>query len=192
MSFRRNISKSLCMGTFVLLLLLLTISCDKVKRHKVLTFFFDGVPPLGLAYLDPNSAEFAEAQKLQQAAQKGSKHDTGEDCDFCHGGGTASVELVANPPELCYSCHENENASSAYVHGPVTVGDCLFCHMPHESSNLHLLIKKIPDLCYMCHDVEAIKLIDNHSTELYSICNNCHGSHAGSEKYFLKLDLKKK
>ena len=34
------------LGSGLAMMLLLLSSCDKTERHKVLTFFFDGVPPL--------------------------------------------------------------------------------------------------------------------------------------------------
>ena len=53
---------------FVLLVFIASFvgSCDEAERHKVLDYFFDGVPPRGeqefeSGFLDPNSQQFDQA-----------------------------------------------------------------------------------------------------------------------------------
>lgn len=160
----------------------LLIGCDKVERHKMLTIFFDGVPPLDMEHLDPNSPEYAEQVKKLEAVSKASRHGSGKDCKHCHEGGILNKPI----PELCYTCHDNYSKHNIYVHAPVLVGDCLFCHRAHESSNPVLLKNKIPDLCYKCHDRKAVVLIENHDNEKYNLCSGCHSSHATSNRFLLK------
>ena len=182
-------------GVGVVVVLLFVISCDEVERHKILTFFFDGVPPLAAEFLDPNSAEYAIA--LQRQEEGGSRHPPGEkECTRCHGeAGMArlsTVGLTEPIPQLCYGCHEEFGEPVEYVHGPVGLGECLFCHQAHESSQPKLLHKQVPDLCFMCHEQENIKMIADHAQPRYFKCTNCHNGHGGSARYFLKEDWEAK
>ena len=77
-------------ASFGLMLLVLfgifLVSCDDVDRHEALTFFFDGVPPLGPEglkgeFLDPNSPEFVQTGQ----APAWYVHEPRKDCSICHG-----------------------------------------------------------------------------------------------------------
>jgi hypothetical protein len=46
------------------------LSCDEVERHKTLTFFFDGVPPLGPQSLQE---EFPDANSAATATPNANK-----------------------------------------------------------------------------------------------------------------------
>jgi len=89
-------------------------------------------------------------------------------------------------PKLCYNCHDDYVATASFVHGPVAVGQCLFCHTPHKSKIEHLLKKPEPDLCYLCHDASMIELIPAHLPQQTSACTDCHNPHSGSTKALLK------
>ncbi|UCC98019.1 MAG: hypothetical protein JSW66_19490 [Phycisphaerales bacterium] len=174
-----------CLGALIL-------SCDEVERHNALTFFFDGVPPLSGAELegglfDPSSPE------LEQAGQKPAwyVHEPRKDCSNCHrkqrpGGFSAQTYLIAPVPQLCLKCHTDPAASASFVHGPVAVGQCLFCHNPHTSKVKHLLREAESKLCYLCHDTSMIELIPAHLTQQTSACTDCHYPHAGPTKALLK------
>lgn len=167
-------------------------SCDEVERHKVLDYFFDGVPPIGqdpfeAGLLDPNT------QQLDQMGQTPAwyVHEPRKDCTNCHrkrrgGGFSAQTYLIAPVPELCNNCHKNYAATASIVHGPVAVGQCLFCHNPHKSKVEHLLKKPEPELCYLCHDESMVELIPAHLPQQTSACTDCHDPHAGSTKALLK------
>ena len=168
------------------------VSCDEVERHEALTFFFDGVPPLGPESLqgeslDPNSPE------LSQMGQTPAwyVHEPRKDCSICHGKhkqrGFSKQKYLTKPvPKLCYDCHADYTISASYVHGPVAVGQCLFCHNPHKTKIEHLLIAAEPGLCYQCHDVDTIELIAAHLPKQLSACTDCHNAHASSAKGLLK------
>lgn len=168
------------------------ISCDEAERYKTLTFFFDGVPPPGSTGpqgepLDSNLLE------PDQAGQTPAwyVHEPRKDCTTCHGkrkqrGFTSETYLIAQEPDLCYKCHDDYTVSAPFVHGPVAVGQCLFCHNPHKSRIKHLLKDSEPGLCYLCHDVSTIELIAAHSPDQLSSCTNCHNPHSGSLKALLK------
>ena len=167
-------------------------SCDEVERHKTLTFFFDGVPPLGQESLQEESLD---ANSLK-AAQTGQApvwyvHEPRKDCSNCHTkrkqrSFTSQTYLIAPVPKLCYNCHDDYTASAVFVHGPVAVGQCLFCHRPHKSKIENLLTESEPGLCYQCHDKNTIELIAAHLPKQLSSCTVCHNPHASSTKALLK------
>ena len=168
------------------------VSCDDVDRHEALTFFFDGVPPPGqeglqIESLDPNSPELAQTAQ----APTWYVHEPRKDCSICHGkrkqrGFSSQIYLNSPVPKLCYNCHADYTASAPFVHGPVAVGQCLFCHNPHKSKIEHLLIAPEPGLCYQCHDIDTIELIAAHLPKQLSSCTDCHDAHTSSTKALLK------
>lgn len=182
----------------------LIISCNPVQRHKVLTFFFDGVPPLGGREVVAEASattnmNFQPGQTTPPAQPKvvWFIHEPQKDCAGCHGsrkrrGFSTEVKLVTKVPELCYECHEGFSAMQGWVHGPVAAGQCLICHDPHKSENEHLLKCPIPELCNFCHEKEEIALVPDHSEEAYLMCNNCHESHTSSERSLLKTGWEEK
>lgn len=173
-------------------LAVLVLSCDEIERHRVLTFFFDGVPPLGGAGFEGEPFD-ANPVGLEQTGQKPAwyVHEPQKDCTNCHrkqsmGGFSPQTRLIAPAPQLCYKCHDDPTVSASFVHGPVAVGQCLFCHNPHRSKVEHLLREAEPKLCYLCHDVSMIELIPAHLTQQTSACTDCHNPHAGPVKALLK------
>ncbi len=175
------------------------VSCDEVERYEVLTFFFDGVPPLeaetsgteeGPVEADSPSSVATRVQERPKAVEHGSR----KDCDFCHERlwEVGRMEFVKLLPELCYHCHTDYTVSASFVHGPVAVGDCLFCHNLHKSKNEHLLKEPEPKLCYQCHEKKGIESIPDHSAELASECLDCHEGHSSLRKGLLKIDWKDK
>jgi len=188
--FRNNpVSFGLTLLVFVCVFI---VSCDDVERHKTLTFFFDGVPPPGqeglrIGSLDPNSPELVRTGQ----APAWYVHEPRKDCSICHGrrkqrSFSSRIYLKSPVPKLCYHCHADYTESAPFVHGPVAVGQCLFCHNPHKSKIEHLLIAPEPGLCYQCHDIDTIELIAAHLPKQLSSCTDCHDAHAGSAKGLLK------
>lgn len=168
------------------------LSCDEVERHKTLTFFFDGVPPLGPESLQEESLD-ANSLKVAQTGQAPVWyiHEPRKDCSNCHTkrkqrSFSSQTYLIAPVPKLCYNCHDDYTASAAFVHGPVAVGQCLFCHNPHKSKIKYLLTAPEPGLCYQCHDKNTIELIAAHLPKQLSSCTDCHNPHASSTKALLK------
>jgi predicted CXXCH cytochrome family protein len=168
------------------------VSCDEVQRHEALTFFFDGVPPLQPemfpeGFVDSNSLE------PDQTGQKPAwyAHEPSKNCSNCHAkrrqrSFSTQTHLIAPVPKLCYNCHDDYTSSASFVHGPVAVGQCIFCHNPHRSKIEHLLVAPEPGLCYLCHDINTIELIAAHLPNQLSSCTNCHNPHASSTKALLK------
>jgi predicted CXXCH cytochrome family protein len=171
----------------------LVVSCDEVEHYKTLTFFFDGVPPLGQEGLQEELIN----SNFQVSTQTPPKqlwyvHEPQKDCTLCHGkrkqqrGFSLQVRLTAPVPKLCYGCHADFTLSAPFVHGPVAVGQCLFCHNPHKSKIEHLLKEPEPKLCYLCHDINTIELIPAHFTNQQFACTGCHNPHASPVKALLK------
>jgi predicted CXXCH cytochrome family protein len=169
------------------------VSCDEVEHYKTLTFFFDGVPPPRQEGLQE---ELAKAN-FQKSAQTSPKqlwyvHEPQKDCTLCHGrrrqqrGFSLQVRLTAPVPKLCYGCHPDYTVSAPFVHGPVAVGQCLFCHNQHKSKIEHLLKEPEPKLCYLCHDINTIELIPAHFKNQQFACTGCHNAHASPVKALLK------
>ncbi|HEG43395.1 hypothetical protein LCGC14_2713040 [marine sediment metagenome] len=180
-------------------LLFFMSGCDEVEHYEMLAYFFDGVPVPGqegeLASTqrfatDPNAVNDA-SQKKQQQRTKWYTHVPYETCDIsCHGerkqGYSGSVSMPVEPPQLCFQCHEDKDYSSISipVHGPVAVGECLYCHDPHKSTNEHILRMPAPELCFQCHNPLQIKLIEGHQE--FTNCFTCHYGHTSTDKHLLR------
>jgi len=95
-------------------------------------------------------------------------------------------ELKKILTDLCYSCHTNLYRESDYLHGPLNVGECLFCHDPHQSGYVHLQKAPEPDLCYRCHRKEDIATVPGHPEYLEMACTDCHDPHGSSVPDLLK------
>jgi len=170
----------------------LPASCDEVERHKALTFFFDGVPPLRTETSQVRTPGLKDNRGADQATG-GSWHihEPVKNCTLCHGqqrraGSARKVQLVAEVPRLCYTCHQEYAAPATWVHGPVATGNCLLCHEPHKTQNEFLLRKPVPELCYLCHEEQAIRQIKNHADESYARCIDCHDGHVGATRTLLR------
>jgi predicted CXXCH cytochrome family protein len=182
------------MGLGLVIMLILFASCEEPKRQEVLTFFFDGVPV-------PKS-EQASVGPVGPNAQPAPGSVTGgwfvhqplNDCTNCHVNRrqrtfSRQVRLVAEVPELCYRCHQQDTADNGWVHGPVAAGECLLCHEPHKTRVRFLLKKAVPDLCYSCHDQEAVAMIDHHDEASYAACLTCHEGHVSPTRSLLRAPL---
>ena len=173
--------------------LLAVTSCDDTDRHKIMTTFFDGVPPPASetpagAGSDPNGSDAPRSLR----AGGWYVHEPLQDCTDCHGRRqhrqtfSRKVLLVAEVPQLCYQCHEEYATLEGWIHGPVATGDCLLCHEPHKTKTPALLVKPVPELCYQCHQPDAVGLIEGHGKESYAQCADCHEGHAGPTKSLLR------
>lgn len=166
------------------------VSCDEVEHHDVLTFFFEGVPPLQ-GELTEELIDY-DSQKLSHTCpqQAWFIHQPRKDCTLCHDKSrqrvfSSQTYLIKPVPELCYQCHADYTTSASYVHGPVAVGECLLCHNPHKSRIEHLLKEPLPKLCYRCHDVNRNELIPAHLNKQEFACTYCHNAHKGQVRFFL-------
>jgi predicted CXXCH cytochrome family protein len=173
--------------------LLGALSCAPEKQHEVLTFFFDGVPPLGgseQAKTQPKpGAPSALLAARPKAARIGSEHDPTLDlkgCGTCHNWQT-SFNLVKPVEELCVTCHSDKTRQFPQMHGPAAVGACAQCHDGHRSAYPHLLLKPPPQLCFECHDRTASgeKTLGCPRPSDDAACTSCHNPHGGKDRFFL-------
>lgn len=181
------------------------IGCDRAARYEVLTFFFEGVPPLdgthATAGADANvviltnanimssmNPEHVVLQPDQFGQRVSSNHEFVRDCAQCHTGGFSSSrqDLRQDVPALCYSCHTDLHEPDDSLHGPLNVGECVFCHDPHQSAYVRLQKLPQPALCYSCHKVEDIVSIPGHAEPLQQACTGCHDPHGSSIPPLLK------
>jgi len=172
---------------------ILFLNCSEEKKHDILTFLFDGVPPLGQK---KSESELVNADfRITSQVPEGPVwyvHEPRKDCTNCHDKSrqknmSPQTYLKAPVPQLCYNCH-SDYSSNQYVHGPVAVGQCLYCHNPHASQIKHLLVESEPELCYKCHDQYAVELIPGHFSKQMSICTNCHNPHSSSIRSLLRVE----
>ncbi|MBI5559121.1 MAG: cytochrome C [Deltaproteobacteria bacterium] len=175
---------------------------DPLRTHKVLTDFFDGVPDLPpLQQLcEDNMADIfntyyeerlAEASAGSIEEEKvvafGSSHPpyAEKNCQGCHDFKKKNM-LIVPKEELCETCHVGF-VKGKYIHGPVSVRDCVACHLPHSSKHKSLLQESVSEICLKCHQEERLaskmhKLVMKNNME----CVNCHDAHGGNTPYFLK------
>ncbi|UCD52547.1 MAG: hypothetical protein JSW27_07900 [Phycisphaerales bacterium] len=176
----------------LVLVFLVLASCDEDKRHQTMAFFFDGVPPLPGKVSEFGPLDSNEPGGGGRLATGGwYVHEPLKDCTQCHTSRrrarfSREVQLVAEAPQLCFQCHAEYATLAGWIHGPVTTGECLFCHEPHKTRTPFLLTSAVPDLCHQCHDPEALGLIPNHAETSYAQCLDCHAGHTGVTRYLLQ------
>lgn len=173
-------------------------ACSPIARHKVLTTVFEGVPSLPPP--EQLCSEYAEKQvaalRDELAGRASAKDATLKEasvhrpydekkCDDCH---DKSKEggLVRPKKDLCLMCHTNF-LKGIYVHGPTAVGECLACHLPHNSKYPKLLKYDLGQLCTTCH--KESRLAAQMHTQVGArkmVCADCHDPHSGNSSYFLK------
>jgi predicted CXXCH cytochrome family protein len=178
----------------------LLTGCDPIARHKVLTTVFDGVPSLPPA--EQICAEYAD-QKVTQlreelTGKKGGLAKNAEiredsqhppyaekKCDSCHDK-TKEGGTILPKKELCLMCHK-DFFKGPFLHGPAAVGDCLACHLPHNSNHGPLLKVSKGEICGTCHrETRVASAMHDKVKAQHMVCVDCHNPHYGSSAYFLK------
>jgi predicted CXXCH cytochrome family protein len=162
----------------------LLAACSGPSGHRVLTFFFDGVPPLGA----PATADADHAPKGGGPAKPAIQvRDHGpfaaKLCEGCHETGRGNA-LVVPADELCAKCHTLD-LSRKFVHGPLNGGGCLLCHDPHRSQYPYLLVAESGTFCVRCHDRRALRQIAGHEPA-GEACAACHEAHMSDREYLLR------
>ncbi|MFQ5630931.1 MAG: cytochrome c3 family protein [bacterium] len=187
----KKISSSTAAWVALLLLILfvsgLTIGCSRGARHRVLSFFFDDVPPLDQTE-DSSAADSLKLAALSERIHPDSAavvqptwsfHPTSEkrECTSCHDR-EQSFRLFDEPKNLCVSCHDQ--ADAIVVHAPVEAGACVDCHNPHGSKNPRMLVEIDEALCFQCHNKEEVKpaeAVSLHTPVEAGNCLDCHNPH---------------
>ena len=167
-----------------LLLAAVCLGCSATTRHKVLTVFFDGVPPLETGGTTPEQTEATSnlaAGRLPGAREHGPY--AARLCGACHEA-AATNALVAPRDQLCFRCHALR-LDKKNVHGPVASGGCLVCHDPHRSPNAYLLVSDSNSFCFHCHTPRNVESIEGHQG-ITSGCTECHDPHASDNQHLLR------
>ena len=96
------------------------------------------------------------------------------DCHSIHGGNKKA--LKQQDPELCYSCHKEEQAKANFPsHHPIKEGKmtCGDCHNPHGELQTE---EQARDLCLDCHTRHQGPFVFEHAP-VEEDCNICHDPH---------------
>jgi predicted CXXCH cytochrome family protein len=167
----------------------LLVSCSETSRYRVLSFIFDGVPaPEGMEVKEEGSRE-SEQTAFQQAVEElgveknppppqiQSIHEPylGRNCRVCHDS-PLNLDVIPRNAELCDRCHLQQRIVEGWDHGPINLGSCVPCHVPHSSIYPNLLSKPVPDVCLFCHQEEE-EHPEYHAVPNYSSCTECHDPH---------------
>lgn len=165
-----------------------------MPRHRTLTFFFDGVPPL-----DEKSAGAAK-DSISHAKGPGEKviptqpekpkihyHEPflAKKCGICHDQNTMG-KFIKPQPMLCFQCHDDFSKKYKVLHGPIGGGNCTACHDPHSAPNEKLLQRVNQQLCYYCHSAVLVKQNVAHKSIADASCTTCHNPHGGKDRNMLK------
>ena len=179
-------------GALLALLLLLTLGCSR----DVVSLLFDGVPapPQPDVFCAPWLAAKQAGYSSNGAAKKNgtprpqtSVHPPFQEkkCDDCHDR-TKQSGLVAPKKELCFLCHDYI-IKGTFVHAPAAGGECLACHVPHDSSYPYLLKSERAKLCSSCHAEQRLaRGLHEKVAKANLVCTDCHDPHTGSNRFFLK------
>lgn len=192
-----------------LLVILLAGCATPEARHKVLTFFFTGVPDpvetmeIGGVTL---SDEEARAAFIRARARAGFKPPdawahgppAANQCQFCHqmgsdkgGVGARKIgpEMVSTVDKLCTGCHDDKDKAFAeslgmVSHKPVGEGMCVLCHDPHQERQRYMLRGKTRQgLCLICHDGKNAPIPPpGPHAWIFGLkieCTECHNPHFG-------------
>ena len=179
---------------FLLVVGALVVGCSPRAGHKVLSFFFDGVPgnfqKNGNAHdslVKHNTNNVLASNKPVKATKVYYYHPPffDKECTKCHNNTTSST-LASPMPGLCYTCHKDFRTKFSYVHGPVAGGFCNVCHSPHRSENRNMLKREGQAMCTYCHARENVMVVKAHAGIGDSDCQKCHDPHGGSNRYVLK------
>lgn len=169
---RKTNRRNLCQAAVLCVLILLT-GCDRGTRHKVLTFFFTGVPPL------------EEHNRPKDEAQSGP------------GGGRQPGEKP-EPPKLynhphyasghCDKCHDVP--SNFRLLGQKKIGGTTF---RKGGGSPGKILAPIDALCVGCHqDKSQVRLQGTswwlHTPAARGECRSCHNAHQSTHPYILLKD----
>ncbi len=164
------------------------------RQHELLTFFFDGVPPLGSVPVSEGGSGRTVPRRGRAAVRRGPP--PGErrypliahrkfKCSTCHlvDQGMAPRESVNN---LCITCHDKAFHDRAYVHGPVVLSLCHACHAVHSSKFPGVLVQEQRELCASCHSEPDLMQPAYHQPAGQALCTTCHDPHGADNRFFLR------
>jgi len=80
-------------------------------------------------------------------------------------------------------CHANMGKGE-YVHGPVSVLQCIICHVP-TAEHAFKPIENVGKLCNQCHDKKFTGKVA-HPPEKGRKCTGCHDPHQSPNQFMLR------
>jgi len=94
-------------------------------------------------------------------------------------------DVAAAEKQSCVTskCHTNMGKGK-YVHGPVSVLQCIICHVP-TAEHAFKPIENVEILCNKCHDKEFTGKV-THPPEKGRKCTGCHDSHQSPNQFMLR------
>lgn len=181
---------TLCRVLMVLIcmvsVLALATGCDRLARHKVLTFFFTGVPSIEEQDRMKEAArEMAKGPKTVADAQTATKKKKSSAIppsrEFAHGPFAASA---------CFLCHETSVRGGALSAGN-TAGSK--SSEPSRSIVPGNYVVPLQELCASCHESKSPQRANAsglwvHGPVGNGYCIMCHSPHASREPYMLLKD----
>ncbi|MCP4593501.1 MAG: hypothetical protein GY842_22415 [bacterium] len=114
---------------------------------------------------------------------------------------TAGRYHAADGEQACVDCHDPHAGDNpfllklrtdwgTYVHGPVAVGDCAFCHRGQAPVDSASALSPRTALCLRCHQRADLTEGLHHGAKDEQDCTTCHDPHGGENVYFLKQDVR--
>lgn len=180
-----SLLRSAPLAPAALVALALAAGCSSARHHRLLSFFFDGVPkPAEAAVSTAPGVTASVGRQLVRPGEHGPY--AAKLCSACHDA-AATNALVAPAEQLCLRCHALDT-TKVYVHGPLASGGCLVCHDPHRSTNRFLLVSASDGFCLHCHDRASLSTLaegDGHGGESAD-CTDCHEPHMSDRRFLLR------
>jgi predicted CXXCH cytochrome family protein len=186
---------SLFVAVFLSAFTLAALGCaTPEERHRLLTIFFDDVPPLEADPAEASPKGLAEPDADAPARRRPVKQIVSvhgpvaaKECELCHES-RFSREIEKLGADLCWSCHPREDFSGAVLHGPAAAGRCDSCHEPHRSEFPKLLVQPEAEICAYCHVPANFSDLEEHRSTRGENCQDCHDAHAGDVRYMLRRE----
>ena len=170
-------SRSFLLALAAIMAIAVGTGCDRYARHKALTFFFTGVPPLDEG--EKASEKDREAEKKAEEERKQPKRrPVIKASRFSHG----PYALGA-----CYLCHETSETGGfrglgkkAEAAGSIAKAGIV----PGK------LVAPLRELCAGCHATKSPEKALReglwvHGPAIAGYCTVCHGPHAAPQPYLL-------
>jgi len=190
-------NKALYLAIFVAFFTVLLAGCDPVARHKFTTALLDGYPSMPspdeyFAYYSDQLAQLQDAAETEadpggdENNKSRSVHSPYDEkaCNDCHDK-RKTIGLIVPKRQLCGMCHE-DFVQGSVVHGPVAIGACLACHLPHSSEHPALLKSSINSICGSCHtEGRLAEQLHDTVNSRGMICVECHDPHFSNSRYLL-------
>ena len=170
-------SRSILIALAAILIIAYSSGCDRYARHKVLTFFFTGVPPLNEGGKTSEKEKEAE-RKASEEKKKPKRRTDVKATRFSHGPYASGA---------CFLCHQTSETGGfrglgkkAEAAGSIAKPGIV----PGQ------LVVPLRELCVRCHETKSPKMARReglwvHGPVSAGLCTQCHGPHSAPEPCLL-------